>query len=78
MPQLALQVASVKVFVVNLPAAAHARGQGPDPRPDAFLRAARLDHAVAGDQDKPPREGVEAAPRLVLDLLLSRAKLCHE
>jgi succinate dehydrogenase flavoprotein subunit len=42
----------------DLPPAPHARGQGPDPGPDAFLRPARLDHAVAGDEDAAPGEGM--------------------
>ena len=44
----------------NLSAAAYAGGQGPDPRSDPLLCPACLDHAVAGNQDQPARERVEA------------------
>src|SRR6185437_16668364 len=45
------------------PAAAHAGGQGPGPRPDQFLRAARLDRAVAADRVAVAAQGMEAEPR---------------
>ena len=47
----------------NLPAAAYAGGEGPYPGPDAFLCPARVDHAVARDQDQPSGERVETVDR---------------
>ena len=44
----------------DLSAAAHAGGEGPRARHDQFLRAIRLDRAVAADQIADAREGVEA------------------
>ena len=49
----------IKGDVQHLSPAAHAGDQGPDPRPHAFLRPARRDHALAGNQDAtaPRRNG---------------------
>ncbi|QQP41798.1 SdhB [Caligus rogercresseyi] len=53
----------IKGDVQSLPAAAHACGQGSDPRPHAFLRPARIDHAVVGNQNQPPCQRVETVDR---------------
>ena len=47
----------------DLSAAASAGGQGPGARPDEFLRAIRLDRAVAENGDAGAGEGMAAKPR---------------
>ena len=55
-------MSEVNGAVRDLSAAAHAGGQGPGPRPDQFLRPARLDRAVAADgvADAAARNGSRA------------------